>query len=328
MVLNVTPRQPKPFIKKYPEIPTLDCYKKPPRQSFWNHFPKNNDKQVMYTPVNGNLLRQYVLVHRNRWIYKQKKVADIAVRNITQGTKVKLTKPLPPMQSKNANSAFRNGEFMTDQLAGWVKNKFVAGPFHSPPIQDLRVNMLMSKTEKLKVRPILNLSAPKGNAFNEAIDKATIPKLTMSAPSLFGQMLLQAGKKATFAKIDIQNAYKLVPVHPSDWKHFGFKWLGKFFYEKNTAFGNKKAPADFDPLPDTVVSITKTSANIPHRWVTRQLDDTIVVSPQNSNITRKFVTTFRSICAQLKIPLAADCPNFEKAFSETTKGTVLGVIFD
>ncbi len=217
---------------------------------------------------------------------------------------------------------------MTDTIGNWIKNKFVSGPFFEPPLQNFRTNMLIAKEEKSKLRPIINLSAPKGASFNETVDTTATLKLTMCSPAIFSQVLLHAGPKAVFAKADLQNAYKLIPVNPQDWHYFGLKWLGKHFYETNTAFGNTEAPAEFDPLPETVVNVSKIIANTPDYWVLRQLDDTIVVSPCDTNYTTQFMSSFVTVCNNLAIPLAPPCPKFEKAFPATTKGTVLGVIFD
>ncbi len=39
---------------------------------------------------------------------------------------------------------------------------------------------------------------------------------------------------------------------------YSFKWLGNFYYETQTAFGNRAAPAQFDDLTETAVLLTKT----------------------------------------------------------------------
>jgi hypothetical protein len=217
---------------------------------------------------------------------------------------------------------------ITDSIAQWVKNRFVAGPFHNPPFKDFRCNMLMAKKEKTKVRPILNLSSPKGTSFNDAIDKVPLLKLTMSAPSIFGQLLLALGKGAKFAKIDLTNAYKLIPVNPSDWKYFGFRWLGMHFYESNTAFGNCTAPAEFDPLPETINTICKTIVNMPAAWVLRQLDDSIFGAPAHTSYAEQYYNTFRTVCNNLNIPLAESSPDHVKAFPPSTYGTILGIEFN
>lgn len=53
-----------------------------------------------------------------------------------------------------------------------------------------------------------------------------------------------------------------------------------------------------------------------------------MVAPKVTNHVQKFYSTFKTVCNNLQIPLAADCPKFEKAFGATTEGTVLGIIFN
>ena len=64
----------------------------------------------------------------------------------------------------------------------------------------------MAVVQKSKVRPILNLSAPKINSFNDAVDEFKIKKLEMSSAKLFGQTIFEAGKNATLTKSDICDA--------------------------------------------------------------------------------------------------------------------------
>jgi hypothetical protein len=130
------------------------------------------------------------------------------------------------------------------------------------------------------------------------------------------------------SKTDIQDAYKLIPNPISDWKYYGFKWLGRFFVDTSTVFGRKTAPASFDPLPETLVNIVCSIKHIPKRWVHRQLDDVPVVSPFDSGFTEAFTRGYSQICKDLRVPLAENCPNHDKAFGPSTFGTVLGIGFD
>ena len=186
----------------------------------------------------------------------------------------------------------------------------------------------MAVVQKSKVRPILNLSSPKTNSFNDAINPFSIKKIGMSSAKLFGQTIFEAGKNAIITKSDICDAYKLIPGHPSQWNLFGFKWLGKYFYDITTVFGSKSAPANFDALPETLVNIICSQENIPRKWVHRQLDDIPVVSPQNKHFAENFETAYKNLCKTLNIPLAEACPKFEKSFGPSKKGTVLGIEFN
>ncbi len=64
-------------------------------------------------------------------------------------------------------------------------------------------------------------------------------------------------------KFDIQDAYKLIPGDPQQWGLFGFKWLGKFFFDITRVFGSKAAPEEFDALPETLVNIACTLSSTP-----------------------------------------------------------------
>jgi hypothetical protein len=59
-------------------------------------------------------------------------------------------------------------------------------------------------------------------------------------------------------------------------------------------FGNRAAPAQFADLAEMAVLIARTLAKIPRWWVHRPMDDTIVVSPPQTNYTQTFVQTFQA----------------------------------
>ena len=91
------------------------------------------------------------------------------------------------------------------------------------------------------------------------------------------------GKNAKFAKSDLVDAYKLIPCHPSDWKFFGFKWLGKIIVDSTSPFGLTGEPAGFDDFGETVTNITATISETPKIAIYRQLDDVLTVAPKFSN---------------------------------------------
>jgi hypothetical protein len=186
----------------------------------------------------------------------------------------------------------------------------------------------MAAVQRNKVRPIMNLSSPKERSFNDAINEWQVEGLQMSTPRLFADSVLKAGKNSVMSKQDIQDAYKLIPNPVSDWRLYGFLWLGKYFFDTSTVFGSKVATASFDPLPETLVNIVCSLWKIPKFWIHRQLDDVPIVSPKGSKITEAFTKGYKKICQILGVPLASDCPLHEKAFGPSTFGTVLGIGFD
>jgi hypothetical protein len=54
----------------------------------------------------------------------------------------------------------------------------------------------------------------------------------------------------------------------------------------------------------------------------------VAVSPAASAASKRFAATYRRTAAKLNIQLAADCPDNDKAFTDETWGTILGIVFD
>jgi len=316
-----------PIELKNSEIPILDCYDNGASDEFWSVFPKNYNSKLQKT-VKIKLLKKLIQKCWFSWTFSERRTAKKTLLRLQGKDPIQLKKKLSSVKVKNAPSAIVKGPFITDAVASWIKKGYVVGPFEKPPFEHFRANPLMAAVQKTKVRPILNVSSPKGNSLNEAIDEFSLQKINMSSPRLFAEELLKAGKGAIFSKSDIVDAYKLIPNAVEQYKLFGFRWLGRYFYDKTKVFGSKEAPASFDSLPETIVNIVCTLHKIPKSNVQRQLDDVPMVASRESNLTETFTSAYKDICKSLNIPLAPDCEKHEKAFGPSTYGTVLGVQFD
>ena len=316
------------MVKKATEIPVLEDYSKNAPAWFWEKFPNSNPESLKKQKLNVKNLKKLIQKCWFDWSPAQRETAKRALRSADGGALTKLKKSLGPLKAKNVRSAHKNGMWMTDAIATWVKKGFVAGPFSRVPVSGFRQNPMMAVVQRTKVRPIMNLSAPVGESFNEAVDTRDLFKLKMSSAKLFGDALLKMGRRAVMSKFDIQDAYKLIKNHPSQRQLFGFKWLGKYFLDTTLVFGSKAAPEKFDSLPETLVNITCQLASFPKAWVHRQLDDVPTVAPEGSPLAKNFSDTYQSVCERCGVPLAEMCPRNEKAFKLSTHGTVLGVRFD
>ena len=78
---------------------------------------------------------------------------------------------LPGARVKNAPSLMKCAAEFTNTLATWVEKGYVAAPFFTEPLPDMRLNSIMAEEQMDKVRPVINMSSPKGRSFNDNIDK-------------------------------------------------------------------------------------------------------------------------------------------------------------
>jgi len=313
--------------KKFPEIPVLKSYRGSAPENFWQTFPHHRKKKFA-ARLKTKALARLIQICWWDWDRHQRRDAKIALRILKKGAITTLTHQLGPLNTKNAASAAIHCEFLTDNIAKWVSGGVVAGPFRRKPLRNFRVNPLMAVQQKGKIRPILNLSSPKGSSFNDAVNELRLKKLTMSSARIFANEIVKMGKGAVFAKYDFSDAYKLIAGNPEQWHCFGFKWLGRYFFDITTVFGSKSAPENFDYLPKTLVNIASSLSKVPKRMVFRQLDDVPVIGSKESKFAERFAAEYVRVCEKVGVPLAEICPNREKAFGPGKTGTVLGINFD
>ena len=258
----------------------------------------------------------------------EKARAARAASFLSQGAPSFQRTDLPQVFCHNDSSAFEHGEMLTDTLASWVKEGFLAGPFKEPPLPRFRVNPLKVVVKPDKVRPVLNVSSPAGHSFNDNICEEAMEKVVMSSAKRFSESILEAGRDSLMTKTDKKDAYKNVPCNLKDLRLQGLQWGGRYFVELDQIFGSKAAASNYDTVDNTSVTLARAASDIPKRFVHRQLDDTPVVGPASNTWCRDFTANLFSVCSQLGFKLAADCPKFDKAFTLSTRGKVLGVVFD
>jgi len=254
--------------------------------------------------------------------------ADRVIHDLESGSPVPFSTTLPPARINNSASVLLHGEEFTDTLAWWIRQGYVAGPFIAPPLPDFRSNSMMAVAQKSKIRIIMDLSAPEGASYNNAINEMALEKVSMSSARLFGYSVQDCGKGARMWKFDMVDAYKTIPAAQQDLRLQGFFWLGRFFIELKKVFGSKESVSAFDRLNNTIVSIAAAAANLPPHWIHRTLDDVPVVTPATSTAGPAFEYEYTNICNLIGASLAPPCKNLEKAFVDSTVGTVLGIKFD
>jgi hypothetical protein len=228
----------------------------------------------------------------------------------------------------NNHSAIKYGEHLTDKVAAWVDSGFVVGPFSCPPMAGFRANTLIATCRNNSIRPIINMSEPKGKSFNDNLNEKAMEKVWMSTAKSFSYKLISAGRNCLMSKYDLKDAYKNIPARIQDWRLQGFKWCGKYFFETKMIFGASPSVANFDILGSTIVELAVQRCGIPRYLVSRALDDIPVLAPRGTVWTHKFSRALKDLCADCGVKLAENCPENRKAFEHQKKGTVLGIIFN
>jgi hypothetical protein len=70
----------------------------------------------------------------------------------------------------------------------------------------------MAVDQGLKIMPILNVSSPGGESFNDIVDEFLCKKVQMATARNVSYMIGAAGRNCLLYKTDIKDAYKIVPA--------------------------------------------------------------------------------------------------------------------
>ena len=98
---------------------------------------------------------------------------------------------------------------------------------------------------------IYHLSAPYGFSINDSIDPDTFTVFYCSIDDTFA-IVSALGKGTLMAKIDLRNAFCLIPVRPEDWNLLGFQWRNQFCIDTCLPFGPRSAPFLFNQLANAI----------------------------------------------------------------------------
>ena len=170
-----------------------------------------------------------------------------------------------------------------------------------------------------KFRLITDLSFPHGASVNEGICPDLV-SLSYIAVDDVAEIVQRLGKGSLLAKMDIEAAYRLIPVHPQDRVLQGMEWEGKIYVDPCLPFGLRSAPKIFNSVADALCWCLQ-QAGI--RFVLHYLDDYIIMSPPNSSECARAVEILGQTCAQLGVPMAAN-----KSEGPVTSLVFLGIVMD
>ena len=200
-----------------------------------------------------------------------------------------------------------------------------AGPFDLKPFPHMCISPVgaVPKRDSDKVRVIHNLSHPfKGDSVNAGV---VVEKFNLSSFGCAAQAVKRLGRGCLLIKLDVSAAYKQIPVRREDWPLLGFKWRGKYYYERVLPFGLRSSCRLWDLYASALhfcfMHLLKTSAK---RSVIHYVDDFLfVVEPGEEEAAHAMLAAAKALCIELGLPLAP-----EKCEGPVTDLTFLGIELD
>ena len=154
------------------------------------------------------------------------------IHNIQHGCSIGYNGPQFVHCSKNLPSAYQQPLILDNALTQECNAGHILGSFDNPPLPDLCCSGLgfVPKHDGGWRRTIYHLSAPHGNSINDYNNPDDYTLSYCSVDDAYAILNL-LGTGALMSKIDLKNAFRLIPVHPNDWNLLGICWRNKFYID-------------------------------------------------------------------------------------------------
>ena len=203
----------------------------------------------------------------------------------------------------NMKSAFQFPSVIEDRLTNELALGRILGPFTMRPTNPgFRVSPLGVVPKKLpgEFRMIHNLSYPPGESVNNYIpaELTTVHYATIQNAISF----MKSAQSIVFmAKVDIESAFRIIPVAPNDTPLLGFCWRDKYYMDAVLPMGCASSCAIFESFSTAVQWVAEHKLGLTK--VIHVLDDVLVLAESKEKCERD-LHEFMNMCQQLGVPLA------------------------
>ena len=216
--------------------------------------------------------------------HPNKLLASFFMSGISHGFRIGFNQPSNMLKSvkKNLDCALQHPQVVEGYLSEEIAQHRVAGPFHMSAVSKVHISRfgVIPKNHKPdKWRLIVDLSHPAGHSVNDGIP-THLCRLTYITVDTAIEHILTSGAGTWLAKIDIRNAFRLLPVHPADRHMLGMRWNNQVYIDTCLPFGLRSAPKLFNILADLLSWILQSKGVSP---VLHYLDDFLTMGPPISH---------------------------------------------
>ena len=162
--------------------------------------------------------------------YPDPRLKDFILRGLEHGFRIGVKEGSRLCRApRNLASAFEQPQVVQSYLDRELSLRKI---FFVPPqasssqlIQISSFGIIPKKHKPNKWRLIVDLSSPRGRSVNDAIPKE-LCSIAYTSLDDATALIQAAGNGCLLAKVDLQEAYRDVPVHPSDQRFLALQWKG------------------------------------------------------------------------------------------------------
>ena len=274
--------------------------------------PPPVDQLPLVTPIRP------LQLERELAFYPDKDFVSQLIHNIRHGCCIGYEGPHFPHIARHLPSARAHPHIISEALAKECQAERMAGPYSSPPLPNARCSGLGVVPKKDGGwRTICDLSSPPSSSINDFIDPQRYSLRYCTIDSAVA-ILNAIGPGALMGKLDLQNAFRIMPVRKEDWHLLAIHWEGHWYLDKCLPFGLRSSPALFNQLAEALVLALRHNHGVIHH-----LDDFFTAGPADSDTCKRNMQLMTGLCKSINSPI-----KHEKTEGPYTTLTFLGIQLD
>ena len=274
--------------------------------------PPDPTIQAPVSPISIEALKPFLACHPDQ------RFAQYIHRGFQRGFRIGFSGPITALKDapRNHPSAYQHTDVVSSHLDSELEAGRLTCSLGSPPTHINPLGLVPKSGQPGQFRLITDLSSPRNRSVNDGIDR-TLCSLKYAALDQAMTFIRQFGPGTLMAKMDLRNAYRVVPVHPLDQPLIGVKWNGSIYHDSALPFGLRSAPKIFTAVADALAWAMFVNGT---RHFLHYLDDFLFVGPPSDSTTLKSLHLALNTCAQISFPVS-----HHKTVGPTTNLTFLGI---
>lgn len=256
------------------------------------------------TPVRHQSLNQYLSAY-------DPFTRNYLVKGFRYGFSLGCTS-IPPSKSgivQNLKSALEQPDVVRKKIDKELSLARIIGPFDTPPdAPNYRISPLGVVPKKVpgEYRMIHHLSYPHGDSVNDSIppENSKVQYASIQdAISFIKRNQSEVTGPLWLGKMDVESAFRLIPIHPNDRPLLGFHFEGKFYFDAVLPMGCASSCQIFETFSTALewIAMQKLGAS----RVFHVVDDFLFIADSAAKCDSD-MNAFQSLCTELGVPLAAE----------------------
>ena len=230
----------------------------------------------------------------------------------------------------NSRSTIEHADVVRKKLSAEIAAGRISGPHDEPPFDPFQISPLNvrakkqteedKRLDKKRHRLLLNLAHP----YDDTAVNARIPeeskRVSYSSTTDAMKLIMQLPRGSYTAKTDISDAYRIIPLHPSEYPKLGMYFEGKYYYDRNLPQGCGSSCRIFEEFATALEAIFRyyhPEANVCH------LLDDFFFAATTYRLCKRDLANFKALCDDIGVPLHPD-----KTTDPATDTPYLGIELD